>query len=267
MMPARMVIGQKNKPENEASSRASWNTPRSDSRTRMSYGSRMALSFALTSLMTVGILVCVISVVWGGVFSEYTRANVTELARLTSEKLASIYETSGEWTLSDLASLSDSTMVSDDIGLQVIAADGTVLYDDTWPAAPVAAELKRLREQEEAAQQRAYVLFNDDKGLRLSVKRDSLLMIESADNYVCVWYLNNGAVKKTMVRNTMKRVAEQLGDDNIRRCHRSYMVNMDRVKVLRREKEGVFIEFGLDGVPDIPISKTYAKSITSWLMK
>ena len=155
MMPARMVIGQKNKPENEASSRASWNTPRSDSRTRMSYGSRMALSFALTSLMTVGILVCVISVVWGGVFSEYTRANVTELARLTSEKLASIYETSGEWTLSDLASLSDSTMVSDDIGLQVMAADGTVLYDDTWPAAPVAAELKRLREQEEAAQLRA----------------------------------------------------------------------------------------------------------------
>lgn len=131
-------------------------------------------------------------------------------------------------------------------------------------------QLKRLNQQienDEAAQQRAYVLFNDDKGLRLSVKRDSLLMIESADNYVCVWYLNNGAVKKTMVRNTMKRVAEQLGDDNIRRCHRSYMVNMDRVKVLRREKESVFIEFGLDGVPDIPISKTYAKSITSWLMK
>lgn len=151
MVPARMVIGQKNKSENEASSRASWNTPRSDSRTRMSYGSRMALSFALTSLMTVGILVCVVSVVWGGVFNEYTRANVTELAKLTSEKLASIYETAGEWTLSDLASLSDSTMVSDDIGMQIMAADGTVLYDDTWPAAPVAAELKRLREQEEAA--------------------------------------------------------------------------------------------------------------------
>lgn len=70
-----------------------------------------------------------------------------------------------------------------------------------------------------------------------------------------------------MVRNTMKRVAEQLGNSNIRRCHRSYMVNLDRVKVLRREKEGIFIEIGHEGVPDIPISKTYADSITSWLMK
>lgn len=130
--------------------------------------------------------------------------------------------------------------------------------------------LKSLREsirQDEEAQKKANVLFHDDKGLRLSVKRDNLLLIESADNYVCVWYLNNGTVKKAMVRNTMKRVAEQLGDSNIRRCHRSYMVNLDRVKVLRREKEGIFIEIGHDGVPDIPISKTYAESITSWLMK
>lgn len=130
--------------------------------------------------------------------------------------------------------------------------------------------LKNLREsirQDEEEQKRANVLFHDDKGLRLSVKRDNLLLIESADNYVCVWYLNNGSVKKAMVRNTMKRVAEQLGDSNIRRCHRSYMVNLDRVKVLRREKEGIFIEIGHEGVPDIPISKTYAESITSWLMK
>lgn len=131
-------------------------------------------------------------------------------------------------------------------------------------------QLKRLHQQiedDEAAQQRAYVLFNDDKGLRLSVKRDNLLMIESADNYVCVWYLNNGNVKKAMVRNTMKRVAEQLGDGNIQRCHRSYMVNMDRVKVLRREKEGIFMELGIDGVPDIPISRTYAGNITAWLAR
>ena len=149
MLPARLVTEQKNKQDTEASSRASWNTPRSDSRMHMSYGTRMALSFALTSLMTVLILVCVVSVVWGGVFSEYTRANVAEIAQLTSQKLASIYETRGEWKLSDLASLSDSTIASDDLGLQVMDADGTILYDDTWPAAPVAAELKRLKEQGE----------------------------------------------------------------------------------------------------------------------
>ena len=146
MLPARLVTEQKNKQDSEASSRASWNTPRSDSRGRMSYGTRMALSFALTSLMTVLIMVCVVSVVWSGVFSEYTRSNVTEIAQLTAQKLANMYESSGSWSLSDLASLADSTISSSDIGLQVVDVDGTILYDDTWPAAPVAAELKRLKE-------------------------------------------------------------------------------------------------------------------------
>ena len=53
MTPARFEIGQKHKQENEAGSKSSWNTPRSDSRPTMSYPSRMALAFALTSLMTV----------------------------------------------------------------------------------------------------------------------------------------------------------------------------------------------------------------------
>jgi DNA-binding LytR/AlgR family response regulator len=64
----------------------------------------------------------------------------------------------------------------------------------------------------------------------------------------------------------MKQVSEQLKDTRVVRCHRSYMVNIDAIKVLRREKEGVFIELGVDGVPDIPISKTYAESVNAWLL-
>ena len=91
-------------------------------------------------------------------------------------------------------------------------------------------------------------------------------MIESADNYVCIYYLNNQSVKKMMVRNTLRRVAEQLEGTNIIRCHRSYMVNFSLAAVLRREKEGVFVELGIEGLPDIPISKTYSESVMRWLM-
>ena len=48
----------------------------------------MALSFAMTSLVTVIILACVVTVVWGGAFSDYTRANVEEIAQVAAEKLA-----------------------------------------------------------------------------------------------------------------------------------------------------------------------------------
>lgn len=143
MLPAHIVTGQKHKSDNEANSRASWNTPRSDSRSGLSYGSRMALSFALTSLMTVLILVCVIMVVWGRAFSEYTRANVIDLAKLTSEKLADSYEQDGEWTVDTLYAIAQSSSISDDIGLQVLDAEGTILYDDTWPVASVAADVKK----------------------------------------------------------------------------------------------------------------------------
>ncbi len=131
-------------------------------------------------------------------------------------------------------------------------------------------ELKHIRkrlEEDENALQKAYIQIFDEKGkMQLSVRRENLLVIESADNYVCVWYLNGETMRKMMVRTTLKLVSEQLSTTNILRCHRSYMINLDRVRVLRREKEGIFVEFGVEGVPDIPISKTYSESITRWLM-
>jgi DNA-binding LytR/AlgR family response regulator len=39
------------------------------------------------------------------------------------------------------------------------------------------------------------------------------------------------------------------------------MVNLDQVKVLRREKENMFIELGYQGVQEIPISKTYGEEV------
>ena len=42
------------------------------------------------------------------------------------------------------------------------------------------------------------------------------------------------------------------------------MVNLDLIKVLRREKEGVFIELGVVGIPDVPISKTYMNNVQKW---
>lgn len=132
------------------------------------------------------------------------------------------------------------------------------------------AQLRNIRErlaEDENALQAAYVQIFDEKGeLRLSVRREHLLLLESADNYVCVWYINNGAPKKVLVRNTLTRVAKKLETTHIQRCHRSFIINLDLIKVMRREKEGIFVEFGMDGVPDVPISKTYLENINKWLV-
>ena len=63
------------------------------------------------------------------------------------------------------------------------------------------------------------------------------------------------------MRITMKDICEQLADTNIVRCHRSYMVNLDLVKVMRREKENIFLELGMPQIKEIPISKTYGEAV------
>lgn len=129
-------------------------------------------------------------------------------------------------------------------------------------------QLRTIRQklsEDETALHNAYIQIYDEKGdMRLSVRREHLLLIESADNYVCVWYTNNNTPKKVLVRNTLKQVADQLSATHIQRCHRSYMVNLDLIKVLRREKEGIFIELGVAGIPDVPISKTYMDNVKRW---
>ena len=131
------------------------------------------------------------------------------------------------------------------------------------------SELRALRQQiekDETVLQKAYVQILDEKGeMRISIRRENLVMIESADNYVCVHYVNDQKVKKTMVRNTLNRVAEHLQGTRIVRCHRSYMINLDHAQVLHRDKEGIFIELGITGLPNIPISRTYADNVREWI--
>ena len=134
---------------------------------------------------------------------------------------------------------------------------------------------RRLREieddydkamQERSATTRGLISFYDERGeLQLSVTKDNLLYIESADNYIHIWYMKGNLPKKLMLRNTLKRTAELLVDTHVMRCHRGYMVNMEQVKLLRREKENFYLELGIEGVKDIPVSKTYGEAVLKWL--
>ena len=119
---------------------------------------------------------------------------------------------------------------------------------------------------QERASTKGIIPFYDERGeLQLSVTKENLLYVESADNYIYIWYMKGNLPKKLMLRNTLKRTAELLADTNVMRCHRGYMVNMEQVKVLRREKEGFYLELGIEGVKDIPVSKTYGEAVLKWL--
>lgn len=104
--------------------------------------------------------------------------------------------------------------------------------------------------------------FVDEKSeLKLSVQADQVLWLEAADNYVKIHYLNKGKVATFMIRNSLKIMEERLSKTALVRCNRSVMVNFDKVKVLRKDKEGIYLGIDHENIPDIPVSKTYADRV------
>ena len=107
--------------------------------------------------------------------------------------------------------------------------------------------------------------LHDDKGnLKLSVSIENLFFFEAADNYVNIYYTNKDKMSKFCLRNSLKNIESQNMHLAFIRCHRSYIVNFQKVKVLRKEKDGLHVEFDAKDVPDIPISKTYANKVVSY---
>lgn len=104
--------------------------------------------------------------------------------------------------------------------------------------------------------------FYDEKGeLKLSIRPSSLYFVESADNYVKIHYLSAGKIQHFMLRNKLRAIEEQFKDKDLFRCHRSYVVSFPRVKVLKRTEDGLMIDFDQEGMPNIPVSKTYSQKI------
>jgi hypothetical protein len=126
------------------------------------------------------------------------------------------------------------------------------------------AKLEELQEHESPAIKTSsgMIPFRDEKGtLRLSVHGEDLLYLEAADNYVSVHYLHRDKTQKFMVRNSMKSFEEQFAGSNIIRCHRSHMVNLDRVAIIRKESDGLNLELDTEPPTKLLVSKTYVKKV------
>jgi len=127
-------------------------------------------------------------------------------------------------------------------------------------------EIKQLSETKKAEMPAIppFIPFKDEKGeLRFSIKTGDLLYLEAADNYVHIHYLDGKMQGKFMIRNSLKNFERELSEFGVIRCHRSYMVNFARVKIIRKEKDGLVLEIDANNKKSLPISDTYVKEVMS----
>lgn len=105
-------------------------------------------------------------------------------------------------------------------------------------------------------------IMDNNGNLKLSVKLDNLYYIKSEDNYINVFYTKKGVLSRYMLRCKLQNIENNFGNNGVlMRCHRSYIVNTQKIKVLRNEPEGFFMDFDCEGIDPIPVSKSYSNRI------
>ncbi len=124
--------------------------------------------------------------------------------------------------------------------------------------------IKQLTDPDEKYEfdSKSMIPFLDEKGtMRISIKLEDILYIKGTDNYVTLYYNKNNEICKFLLRNTIKNLEQKFTNLPITRCHRSFMVNFDKIKVIRREKGGHILEIETNPPIEVPISKTYIKDV------
>jgi hypothetical protein len=108
--------------------------------------------------------------------------------------------------------------------------------------------------------------FYDRNGkFTISIKKEDILYIKSADNYVEIFYLDEGKVMNQLLRNSLRNIENMFVSAGLIRCHRLYVVNMQKVKLVKRSKESILVLELSETTESIPVSSTYAKSIMQYI--
>ena len=238
-----------------------------DSRNWFPVSEEMFLLFSSLVILT-GVLVVVISRI---IMYHYAPRHGLFLWQYLVWILAEIIAMASFFTLFESLVLDDSRSLRDMMRQSTINTLLVLLlpYSILWLYFALRDKNKKLAkiefsDKDPGHASRAMLNFLDEKKeLRLSVRNDNLLWIEAADNYVKIHYLNKGKIASFMVRNSLKAIEQAFTDTLLVRCNRSTIVNFEKVKILRKEQNVIYLGIDHDQVPDIPVSKTYTQTVLS----
>jgi hypothetical protein len=126
-------------------------------------------------------------------------------------------------------------------------------------------EIESLKTTAIKPTEKRLIVFKDENGkIKFSVQAIDLLLLESTDNYVSVFYILQNKVQRKLLRNTLKNMEEMLKENAIVRCHRSFIVNPSNVEFMQKESKKFIIKIKhIDR--QIPVSEKYSTPFLSFL--
>ncbi len=143
----------------------------------------------------------------------------------------------------------------------------TLLYFSWQDKTKKLENLEQLKDENPAKPSKLLPFFDEKGVMRFSMLPSDILYLESADNYVTIYYINKQKIAHYLIRNSLKNLEEYLSEYTFVRCHRSFIVNFEKVKLVRKEKDGLKLEIDAPAELVIPISKTYSEGVMKEFVK
>ena len=123
-----------------------------------------------------------------------------------------------------------------------------------------------LQEQDTMYDDSLMRFVDNTQKLKLMIASSAVLYVEADENYVHVRYTEGEKQKDYPLRASMKSLEELMQKHGLIRCQRSYYINPQHIKVLRRDKEGMIsAELNVPNQKPIPVSPKYYDSLAKWL--
>lgn len=120
--------------------------------------------------------------------------------------------------------------------------------DGGAPAAPAAEAIP------------AQITIELEEAGKVSFDTASMLFFAAADNYVELFMMQNGQLKKQLYRGSLKNVEQNLaGLPFMFRCHRSYLVNMLNVQGIGGNSQGYRLKMGFE--LEVPVSRASSEEL------
>jgi tetratricopeptide (TPR) repeat protein len=114
-------------------------------------------------------------------------------------------------------------------------------------------------------EEKLITLETDSATGKILLRQSDLICFEASDNYTAVYFLKDEKIKKELYRTTLKMIELQIYDyQNIIRCHKSYIINIDFLKKITGNAQGFKMHLrNLDF--EIPVSRNFPKQLLNTL--
>ena len=118
----------------------------------------------------------------------------------------------------------------------------------------------QMPENQEYATSKSLKLIAENEKDSIVLKTESLYFIESSDNYSTVYYEKQEKLQKDLLRSSLTRLENQISSENIVRCHRSFIVNLDKVVKVTGNAQGYKLHLGTPELL-VPVARKYSEIV------